>query len=132
MSNELTTFSAIDEKVLELYAQNMSRKDIALTLDIPLKSVNKVFRKPNVKSKLEEIIEHRELLLKAKHLEILEEITDEMLENSDNYSDLVSRKKDFLDVVTTTNTISKELEKKRMGQTGGNVIVNILNQLSEG
>ena len=130
MPNTLTKFSSLDEQVLELYAQNMSRKDIALQLDVPLKSVNKVLRKDGVKAKIEEIIEHRELLLKEKHLEILDEITDEMVENADNYSDLLGNRKDILDVIQTTSNITKELEKKRMGSNEGNVIVNILNQLS--
>ena len=128
--SDLVKFTEFDEEVLELYTKGYSRKDIAYRLDVPLKTINKVFNKPNIKSKLEEIVEQRELLLKTKHSEILNEITDSLIESVDDPKELLNKGRDILDVISITNQIFKETEKKRLGSGGESVIVNILNQLS--
>jgi len=134
MSN-LVKFNELDEKILDLYVKGYKKQDIAVKLEIPIDVVNKVFRKKDVKQKLQELIENREILLKAKHLEILNEITDEMvkeaLENG-SLKDLLGKGRDILDVISLTNSVAKEQEKKRLGTSEGNVLINILNQLSEG
>jgi len=128
--NELVKFTELDEQVLELYTKGYSRKDIAYKLDLPIKAINKVFVKPNIKDKLVEIVEHRELLLKVKQSEILNDLTDELTENAENMTDLLGRGRDILDVINTTNAMMKETEKKRLGAGGENVIINVLNQLA--
>lgn len=133
MGNEVATYNIIEEQILELYTKGLNRQDIALQLDIPIKVVNRVFNKPNVKEKIAEIIETRELLLKEKHTAILDELTDKMLEKAreeGDLTDLLNKNRDILDVIYATDKLNKELEKKRLGTSDQNVMINILNQLA--
>ena len=133
MGNEVATYNIIEEQVLELYTKGLNRQDIALQLEIPAKIVNRVFNKPNVKEKMAEIIETRELLLKEKHTAILDELTDKMLEKAreeGDLTDLLNKNRDILDVIYATDKLNKELEKKRLGTSDQNVMINILNQLA--
>ena len=133
MGSEVVTYNIIEEQILELYTKGLNRQDIALQLDIPVKVVNRVFNKPNVKEKIAEIVETRELLLKEKHTAILDELTDKMLEKAreeGDLTDLLNKNRDILDVIYATDKLNKELEKKRLGTSDQNVMINILNQLA--
>ena len=133
MGNDLVKYNLLEEEILELYTKGLSRQDIALQLDIPINVVNRVFNKPNVKEKIAEIIETRELLLKEKHTAILDELTDKMLEKAKEEGDLtllLNKNRDILDVIYTADKLNKELEKKRLGTSEQNVMINILNQLA--
>jgi len=129
MSN-IVKFTELDEEILELYTKGYNRKDIAYKLDLPIKTINSVFNKPNIKDKLIDVVEQRELLLKVKQSEILNELTDELVDNAENITDLLGKGRDILDVISVTNNVMKDTEKKRLGQSGENIIVNILNQLA--
>lgn len=133
MGSDVVTYNIIEEQILELYTKGLNRQDIALQLDIPVKVVNRVFNKPNVKEKIAEIVETRELLLKEKHTAILDELTDKMLEKAreeGDLTDLLNKNRDILDVIYATDKLNKELEKKRLGTSDQNVMINILNQLA--
>jgi len=120
----------IESKVLELYSQGISRKAIAYQLDIPVNSVSSIISKPDNKRRLAEIIEEREIYLKTKHLGILEDITDKMLETAEgDILATVGKNRDILDVMDITNKLTKETEKKRLGTANNNNIINILNSL---
>jgi orotate phosphoribosyltransferase-like protein len=129
----IVSFNELEEKVLELYTKGYSKDLIALELNIPIDEVKKIFRKPKVREKMQEIIEFREVMLKEKHIEILDELTEKMLEASEgDITKLLGKGRDILDIIAVTNQIMKEQEKKRLGTNENNVIVQILNQLSGG
>ena len=129
-SKALKPITNIEADVLSLYAQGISRKAIAYQLDIPVKSVTTILSKPDNKAKLTELIEEREIYLKSKHLAILEDITDRMLEESEgDVLNTINKNRDILDVMDLTNKLTKETEKKRLGTNTGNNIINILNSL---
>jgi hypothetical protein len=133
MGNDVAVFNKLEEEILELYSQGKTKEDIANELDIPLNVVRRVFYKPKVREKLTELIEAREVLLKEKHLELLEKLTDEMVQEAMEKGDLkslLSKGRDILDVMSLTNTLLKEQEKRRLNTGEQNVIVNILQQLS--
>ena len=133
MSNitSIKPITDIEAQVLELYAQGIGRKAIAYQLDIPVTSVTKIISKPDNKKRLTELIEEREIYLKSKHLGILEEITDRMIEESDgDILNTINKNRDILDVMDLTNKLTKETEKKRLGTVNNNNIINILNSLS--
>jgi len=132
MSN-IVKFSELEEKILELYTKGYTKEAIAIELELPINEINKVFRKPQIKEKMAEIIELRELLLKEKQLGILETITQEMIQEAiekGDFKSLLNKNRDILDVISLTSQVTKEIEKKRLGTSEQNVIVQILNQLS--
>ena len=133
MKNEITKYNLLEEEIIELYTKGITRQDIALKLDVPINIVNRVFNKPNIKEKIAEIVETRELLLKEKQTAVLEEITNKMIEKAKEKGDitkLLNQNRDILDVIAVTDKLNKEQEKKRLGTSENNVIINILNQLS--
>jgi len=133
MSKELTKYNIIEEEIVTLYTEGYDREAIAQKLDIPISVVNRVFTKPDIKEKIAEIIEMRELLLREKHTQILDEVTDKMLEKAREAGDIsviLNSNRDILDVIALTDKINKEQEKKRLGTSDKNVFVNILQQLT--
>ena len=127
-------YNELELKILEMYVQGKNKDIIAAELEIPVQEVVKVFKKPKVKEKIQELIEMRELLLKEKHLNLLENITDEMLQKameSGDFSSILNKGRDILDVIGVTNQVTKEIEKKRLGTGQQNVMINILNQLAQ-
>ena len=127
--SELVKFNELEEEILKLYAQGLNRRDISLKLDLPLSSINRVFLKPNVKSKINEIIENKEKLLKLKTMDLLEQSLDDYVDK--NAEKLLREDRDLLDIVNTIDKVNKESEKKRLGTAGGNVLINILQQLGD-
>ena len=133
MGNDVAVFNKLEEEILELYSQGKTKEDIANELDIPLNVVRRVFYKPKVREKLTELIEAREVLLKEKHLELLEKLTDEMVQEAMEKGDLKSllgKGRDILDVISLTNQVTKEMEKKRLNTGEQNILINIMQQLS--
>ena len=131
--SSVTKYNIVEEQIVELYTKGLSRQDIALQLDVPISVVNRTFNKPNIKEKIAEVIELRELMLKEKQTAILEEITDKMVEKAKEEGDITSllgKNRDILDVIYATDKLNKEQEKKRLGTSDQNVMINILNQLA--
>jgi len=129
--SKITKYNIIEEEILTLYTEGYDREAIAHKLDIPVKVVNRVFSKPDVKKKIEEIVETRELLLREKHTKILDELTDEMIKKADgDVTKLIGKGRDILDVIALTDKINKEQERKRLGTSEQNVFINILQQLT--
>ena len=129
---DIVKYNIIEEEILTLYTEGYDREAIAHKLDIPVKVVNRVFSKPDVKKKIEEIVETRELLLREKHTKILDELTDEMIKKADgDVTKLIGKGRDILDVIALADKINKEQEKKRLGTSDQNVFVNILQQLTK-
>lgn len=134
METKIVKYNLLEEQMIELYTQGLSRQEIALKLDVPIKVVNRTFSKPNIKEKIAEIVELRELMLKEKQTAILEELTDTMVSKARENGDLTSllnKNRDILDVIYATDKLNKEQEKKRLGTSDQNVMINILNQLAE-
>ena len=123
--------SEFDEKVIELYIKGKSKEVIASELEVPLKEVKKVFKKPNLSEIVEETIRQKEMLLRSSSLEILEKILYEKVKNGEaTAKELLSENRDILDVIDAINKLTKEQEKKRLGTSGGNIFVNIMNDLT--
>lgn len=134
MNDKPVIFNELELKILEMYVSGKNKDTIANELELPIQEVQKVFKRPKVKEKIQELIEMRELMLKEKHLNLLENITEEMFRKameSGDFSSILNKGRDILDVIAVTNQVTKEIEKKRLGTGQQNVMINILNQLSE-
>jgi len=119
----------LEEEIIKLYLGGLNRKEISLKLDLPLGIVNKAFTHKDFKAKVESLLEEKEKLMKLKMLETLDSVIDHKLENAKSPEDLINESRDILDIYSLVDKINKETEKKRLGNTGSNVIVNILQQL---
>ena len=128
---ELQKITDFDEKVLKLYVSGKDKKVIATELEVPISEVNKVFKKPNLKELLEQIVEEKELMLRSVSLQTIEKMLYEKLKNGEaTVDELLGEKRDVLDIIDTLNKLTKEQEKKRLGTSGQNVFVQIMNDLS--
>jgi len=128
----IKSINSLEEQVIDLYTKGYSKKQIAIALELPLYEVQKIFKKDNIKQLVNEILETRELLLKEKQLKILEEVTDQMIEKADgDMTKLLGKNRDILDVIQTTQSLTKEMEKKRLGTNESNIMINVLQQLIE-
>ena len=130
-SKELKKITDFDEKVLQLYVSGKNKKIIATELEVPVSEVNKVFKKPNLKELLEQIVEEKELMLRSVSLQTIEKMLYEKLKNGEaTVDELLGEKRDVLDIIDTLNKLTKEQEKKRLGTSGQNVFIQIMNDLS--
>ena len=128
---EVQKITDFDERVLKLYVSGKDKKVIATELEVPISEVNKVFKKSNLKELLEQIVEEKELILRSVSLQTIEKMLYEKLKNGEaTVDELLSEKRDVLDIIDTLNKLTKEQEKKRLGTSGQSVFVQIMNDLS--
>jgi len=128
---EVQKITDFDERVLKLYVSGKDKKVIATELEVPISEVNKVFKKSNLKELLEQIVEEKELMLRSVSLQTIEKMLYEKLKNGEaTVDELLSEKRDVLDIIDTLNKLTKEQEKKRLGTSGQSVFVQIMNDLS--
>ena len=133
MGNDVAVFNKLEEEILKLRVKGYTKEDIANELDIPLNVVRRLFYKPGVKEKLQEINETRALILQDMQLELLEKATLEYMEKineAGTFDVALNKGRDILDVISLTNQVNRELERKRLNTGEKNLIVNILQQLS--
>jgi len=129
MSNIIIT--PIEEEVLTLYSQGVSKEDVALRLKLPLYEIRKIFNRPKIKDKIKEMIEYRSMMLRERHLNILEGITEQKLKEAEgDLTSLLGENRDILDIITVADKVTKDREKESLKVQQNNVFINVLEQLS--
>ena len=128
LEKPLTTFERF---VVEKKALGWSESRIALELGVDENAVRRTLNKPVVKEVYNTIMEEVKSGIKNEIVGIyLKIIRDRVREIEEKYNGDFSKasKRDMVDLLMGLDSIMKEEEKKKLG-TGGNVFVNILQQV---
>ena len=130
----LKPLSVLEQKVVSMYADGITIKDIAMELGLTSTNIRAILNKPKVKEVANDVIINTGLALKAEKLRLIEQIVNDKLKKAEeegkSLADLVPHK-DVVDLIKTMDDLTKEIEKKELGTDNQNVYIQLLNNIMD-
>lgn len=130
----LKPLSVLEQKVVSMYADGITIKDIAMELGLTSTNIRAILNKPKVKEVANDVILNTGLALKAEKLRLIEQIVNDKLKKAEeegkSLADLVPHK-DIVDLIKTMDDLTKEIEKKELGTDNQNVYIQLLNNIMD-